>query len=147
MTASRPTYGWKVTGLWNSTSSASSEEIVSMSWRSTAARKVPVELDLGLPPDLDRDLVHAQGDRRLGLGGLDPHAFDLVVRQQPVGDRAAQALERVVGALLGEQRHELADLGVVDRVLERVRHRGVALSDVQAQVDHQALADLALGGR
>ena len=48
-------------------------------------------------------------------------------------------------ALLGDQRDQLADLAVVDRVLDRVRDRRVALADVQAQVQHQALADLALG--
>ena len=71
-------------------------------------------LPLGFAPDLDRDLIDAEGDRRLGLGGLHPHALELVVGEQPVGDRAAQSLERPVRALLGDQRDELADLGVVD---------------------------------
>src|SRR5690242_13633140 len=55
---------------------------------------------VGLAPHLHRHLVHRQRDRRLGLGRLDPHAFELVVGQQPVGDGAAQALERAVRALL-----------------------------------------------
>jgi hypothetical protein len=48
--------------------------------------------------------------------------------------------------LLGDERNRLADLGVVDRVLEAVGQRRVALADVEAQVDHQPLPDLALGG-
>ena len=48
-------------------------------------------------------------------------------------------------ALLGDQRHELADLGVVDGVLDRVGDGGVGGADVQAQVEHQPLAHLALG--
>jgi hypothetical protein len=50
-----------------------------------------------------------------------------------------------VRALLGDQRDELADLGVVDRVLDRVGRRRVGLADVEAQVEHEPLADLALG--
>ena len=50
-----------------------------------------------------------------------------------------------MGALLGNQRDELADLRVVDRVLERVGRGGVRLTDVQPQVEHQSLAHLALG--
>jgi hypothetical protein len=99
----------------------------------------------GFAPDLDRDLVDAQGDRGLGLGGLDPHALQLVVGEQAVGDRAAEALERLVRALLGDQRDELADLGVVDRVGDRVGDGRVGLADIQAQVEHEALADLSLG--
>ena len=48
-------------------------------------------------------------------------------------------------ALLGDERDELADLRVVDRVLDRVGDRCVGLADVEAQVEHQPLADLALG--
>ena len=71
--------------------------------------------------------------------------FELVVAEQPVRDHAAQALQGLVGALLGDQRDELADLRVVDRVLQRVGRGRVGLADVQPQVEHQALADLALG--
>ncbi len=48
-------------------------------------------------------------------------------------------------ALLGDERDELADLRVVDRVLDRVGDGRVALADIEPQVEHQALADLALG--
>ena len=50
-----------------------------------------------------------------------------------------------MGALLGEERDQLTDLGVVDRVLQRVRRGRIGLAHVQPQVEHQALADLALG--
>src|SRR5579875_422791 len=71
-----------------------------------------------LTPELDRDAVDRQRDRRLGLHRLDPNALDLVVVEQALGDARAEALERAVGALLGDQRHQLADLRVVDGVLE-----------------------------
>ena len=45
---------------------------------------------------------------------------------QPVGDRRAQALERLVGALLRDEGDLLADLAVVDRVLDAVGDRRVA---------------------
>ncbi len=48
-------------------------------------------------------------------------------------------------ALLGDQRDQLADLRVVDRVLQRVGRGRVGLAHVESQVEHQALADLALG--
>ena len=51
----------------------------------------------------------------------------------------------VVGALLGDQRDELADLGVVDGVFDRVGDSRVGLAHVEPQVEHQPLADLALG--
>src|SRR5580693_1433974 len=98
-----------------------------------------------LAPNLNRHVVHGQRDRGLGLGCLDPHAFQLEVGEQTVGDRAAQALERAIGALLGHQRHQLADLRVVDRVLHSVGHGGIRFPHIQAQVDQQSLADLALG--
>src|SRR5581483_6433749 len=55
-------------------------------------------------------------------------------------------LERLVAALLGDQRDELADLAVVDGVLDAVGLGRVRLADVDADVEEQALADLALGG-
>ena len=48
-------------------------------------------------------------------------------------------------ALLRDQRHQLAHVGVVDRVVDRVGHRGVGPADVEPQVHDQALAHLALG--
>ena len=48
-------------------------------------------------------------------------------------------------ALLGDERDELADLGVVDGVLDRVGDGRVGLADVEAQVEDEALPDLALG--
>ena len=71
----------------------------------------------------------------------------VVLVEQAVGDRRAQPLERLVGALLGHEVGQLADLTVVDRVLDAVGQRRVALADVQSQVEQQALADLALGRR
>src|SRR3954468_666376 len=99
-------------------SSASRACAASMSPLSTAARKslaalMRPSLPVGFAPHLDRDLLDAERDRRLGLRRLDPDALELVVGQQPLGDRGAQALEGAVRALLGDQRDQLADLGVV----------------------------------
>ena len=49
-----------------------------------------------------------------------------------------------MGALLDNQGDQLADLRVVDRVLERISRGGVRLAHVQPQVEHQSLAHLAL---
>ena len=86
-----------------------------------------------------------QRDRRLGLRRLDPHLHGGVVGEQAVGDGRAQALERLVAALLGDERDALADRAVVDRVLDEVGHGRVALADLEAQVEDEPLADLALG--
>ena len=69
---------------------------------------------------------------------------EVVIGEQALRNRAAEALERAVRALLGDQRDELADLRIVHGVLNRVGNRGVGLTDLQAQVEHQSLADLAL---
>ncbi len=50
----------------------------------------------------------------------------------------------MVRALLGNERDELADLGVVDRVLEAVRRGRVGFAEVEPQVEDEPLADLAL---
>ena len=57
----------------------------------------------------------------------------------------AEPLERPVAALGRRQRDDVADLGVVDRVLEPVGEHRVAVGDVERDVDHQPLADLLLG--
>src|SRR5271157_4198952 len=120
--------GWKVTGLWKTipganNSSAAAMSLLSAAWRKRVAAFMtrcasclgyPRRLSVGFAPDLDRDLLDGQRDRRLRLARLDPDSLELVVGQQPVGDRAAQPLERPVGALLGDQGNQLADLGVVD---------------------------------
>ena len=61
-----------------------------------------------------------------GIGGsgfvaLTQHLLGVEVGEQPVGDRRAQALERLVGALLGDERDRVADLAVVDGVLDHGR--------------------------
>src|SRR4051812_274042 len=99
-----------------------------------------------LAPYLDRDLLDRQGNRRLGLGRLHGDAVGAELTREAVGDHGAQALERLIGALLGDQGDDLADLAVVDRVLDAVGDQGVGLADVEADVEHQPLADLALGG-
>src|ERR1044072_2525905 len=78
-------------------------------------------------PDLDRDLFHRQRNRRLGLGGLDRHALGAELGGEPVRDHRAQPLERLVRALLGDQGDDLADLAVVDRVLDAVGDQRVRL--------------------
>ena len=70
-----------------------------------------------------------------------------LVLDQPVGDRRAQALERLVGALLCDQVDDVADLCVVDRVLHAIGHGRVTVADVDAQVEQQPLSHLALGCR
>src|SRR6185312_13145759 len=110
----------------------------------SAAAGAPASL-IRVAHDLDRDLLDRQRDRRLGLGRSHPHRLGLVVAQQTVRDRRAQALERLVGALLGDERDRLADLAVVDGVLDAVSDGRVAGADLDPQVDHEALADLALG--
>ena len=64
---------------------------------------------------------------------------------QPLGDHAAEPLERPVAALGRRQGDDVGDLGVVDRVLEPVGEHRVAVGDVEGDVDHQPLADLLLG--
>src|SRR6185312_419780 len=68
-----------------------------------------------------------------------------IALEQPVGDRRAQALECLVGALLGHQVGHVAHLRVVDRVLDPVGDRGVALPDIEPEIEQEALADLAFG--
>ena len=75
--------------------------------------------------------------RRVGYLGLGSN----------IGDRRAQALERLIGPLLGHQVGRLAHLAVVDRVLDPVGDGGVAIADIEPDVDEQALADLSLGRR
>src|SRR5918999_269045 len=98
-------------------------------------------------PDLDRDLLDRQRDRGLRLGGLDADALGTELGGEAVGDHRAQPLERLVRALLRDQRDHLADLAVVDRVLDAVGDQRVRLADVEAHVEHQALPDLSLGRR
>ena len=81
-----------------------------------------------------------------GLRRLHGHALGAELRREPVGDHRAQPLERLVRALLGDQRDHLADLAVVDRVLDAVGDQRVGLADVEADVEHEPLADLPLGG-
>src|SRR4051794_23180474 len=100
-----------------------------------------------LAPHLDRDLLHRQRDRGLGLGRLDRDAVGAELRREPVRDDGAEPFQGLVGALLGDQRDHLADLAVVDGVLDAVGDQRVGLADVEAHVEHEALADLALGGR
>ena len=97
-------------------------------------------------PHLDRDLLDRERDRRLGLGGLDRDGVGAVLGRQAVGDDRAQPLERPVRALLGDEGDLVADLAVVDGVLDAVGDQRVHLADVEADVEHQPLADLALGG-
>jgi hypothetical protein len=93
------------------------------------------------------DLGHRQRERGLGLGRLDPDRIARVLIEQAVGDRRAQPLERLVGALLGDERRQLAHLAVVDRVLDAIGERGVTLADIETEVQQQTLSDLTLGRR
>ena len=89
--------------------------------------------------------VSRKRDRRLRLGGLDRHGLGAELRRQAIGDDGAQAFQRPVRALLGDERDLLADLAVVDGVLDAVGDQRVDLADVEADVEDQPLADLALG--
>jgi len=46
----------------------------------------------------------------------------------------------------GDERDQLADLRVVDRVLDAIGLRSVGLADIDPDVKQQPLTDLALGG-
>src|SRR5436853_7356182 len=70
-----------------------------------------------LLPHLNRDLVDRQRYRRLGLGRADGDGLGVVAVDHAVGDSRAQALERLVRALLRSEGHLLAHVGVVERVL------------------------------
>ena len=84
--------------------------------RPRGARAAGASVELAeLAPDLDGDVVDGQREGRLGLGRLDRDRLGVEVLDEPVGDRGAQALERLVGALRGDERRDLADAGVVDR--------------------------------
>ncbi len=71
----------------------------------------------------------------------------LVAIQQALGDGRAQTLQRLIGPLLGDEAHGLADLAVIDCVLYPIGDRRIALADVYPDVEQQPLADFALSGR
>ena len=84
-------------------------------------------------------------ERRLGLRGADADAVGAKALHQALADHAGESLERLVAALRRGQGDDVADLGVVDRVLEPVGQYRVAVGDLEARLDLQALADLLLG--
>ena len=92
--------------------------------------------------DLDRDLLDAQRQRRLGLRGADPDRLAAEALDQPLADHLAEPLEGPVAALGRGQRDDVADLGVVDRVLEAVGEHRVAVGHVEGEVELEPLADL-----
>src|SRR5918999_5239536 len=98
-----------------------------------------------LLPDLHRDLVDRQRDRRLRLRGLHAHRLRREALDQALGDGRAEALQRLVLALLGRQCHLLAHHAVVDRVLHAIGDRRVALVELEGDVENEPLADLPLG--
>ena len=73
-----------------------------------------------MAPDLDADLADRERDRGLRLGGLDPDLLGLVVVEQAIGDRRAEALERLVGALLRDERQKTARAAVTLADVQRV---------------------------
>ena len=85
----------------------------------------------GFAPDLNGDALDGQWDGRLGLGGLHPDAFKLVLGEQSLGDGGAEALQGTVRALLGDERDQLAHLGVIDGVLQPVGGGGVGLAEIR----------------
>ena len=98
-----------------------------------------------LVDDLDRDLLDRERQRRLGLGGPDANRLAAEALHQPLADHLAEPLERPVAALGRGEGDDVADLGVVDRVLEAVGEHRVAVGDVEGDVDLEPLADLPLG--
>src|SRR4051794_15133168 len=99
--------------------------------RSAAVSRCRPSLTVLFAPDLDRDLLDGEGDRRLGFGGLDGDGVGAVLGREPVRDHRAQALQRPVRALLGDERDLVADLAVVDGVLDAVGDQRVHLADVE----------------
>src|SRR4051794_23476850 len=98
-----------------------------------------------LLPDLHRDLLDRERDRRLRLRGADRYLLRVVALEHAVRYRRAQALEGLVRTLLCGERDLLADVRVVDRVLHAVGHRRVGVSHLEGEVEHEALAHVALG--
>ena len=99
----------------------------------------------GSARDLDRHFLDGYRQRRLGLGRSHQHAGGPEAVDQRVGDRGAEPLQRAVGALGRDEGDRVADGAVVDRVLEPVGDRGVAVLEVEADVEDQPLAGLPLG--
>jgi hypothetical protein len=63
----------------------------------------------------------------------------------PEPARRAEALQGLVGTLLGDQVGHVAHLRVVDGVLDAVGEGGVAFPHVDPDVEQQTLPHLALG--
>ena len=76
-----------------------------------------------------------------GLAALTHTAAGLVALQQVVGDGRAETLEGAVAALLGDEPDSVADLAVVDGVLDPVCDGRVGLAYVEPDVDQQSLPD------
>ena len=95
--------------------------------------------------DLDGDLLDREGQRRLGLRGTHPHGLAAVALHQPLADHLGQPLQRLVAALGRGKGDDVADLGVVDGVLEPVGQHRVAIGHVEGDVELKPLSDLLLG--
>src|SRR6476469_8611504 len=94
---------------------------------------------------LDRDLLHRQRQRRLGLRGAHADLLAAEALDQPLTHDLAEPFKRLVAALGRGQRDDVADLRVVHGVLEPVGEDRVAVGDIEGDVELQPLADLALG--
>ena len=121
---------------------------------STSSRRSPADLRAGphvvttkaFPPDLTET---ASTGSAIGGSGFEP----LTSRLRCGSRRAAGGRSPCTGAqasgtkaLLRDVGDGVADLAVVDGVLDQVGHRGVDLADVEADVEQEPLADLALLG-
>src|SRR3954454_19186048 len=94
--------------------------------------------------DFDPALLDRQRQRRLGLRRPNSNRFAREALHQSLADHVAQSLQGLVAALGGSERDDVAHLGVVDGVLEPIGEHGVAVGHVEADVDLEALPDLAL---
>src|SRR5262249_56406921 len=79
------------------------------------------------------------------LGGAAGEGSGAVALHQPLADHRAGPLEGAVAALGRRQGDDVADLGVVDGVLEPIGQHRVAVGDVEGDVELEPLPDLLLG--
>ena len=87
----------------------------------------------------------ASGSGGSGLATRDPDRFAAVAIHQALAGDLGEALEGAVAALGRGEGDDVADLAVVDRVLEPVGENRVAVGDVEGDVELEPLADLLLG--
>jgi hypothetical protein len=98
-----------------------------------------------LVDDLDRNLLDRQRQRRLGLGGTDADGLAAIAFHQALTDDLGKSLEGAIAALGRGEGDDVADLGVVNRVVDAIGEHRVAVGHVEGDVELEPLPDLLLG--